>query len=164
MCDPGTLILVAAAAQIAGTVTKTVGAVTQAKYESNLANYNRKLEGEKAADAIERGNVAARDAARRQSALVGAQRASLAANGVDLSYGTPGDLLSDSAMLGQDQQIAVRENTRREVMGYDINSANFGAQASAAKGRIAPAIIGGVFEVAGTAAGAAQRYGDRNKV
>jgi hypothetical protein len=159
MCDPGTLAIVGTAVAVAGTVTSTVASYQQARYEANLAEANRAAENERIRDALGRGDIEARDTARRQSQLMGAQRAALAANGIDVGFGSAADLMADTAMYAREDQWTVRENTRREVMGMDINAANFGAQANAARSRATGALVSGAFEVASTVAGGAQRYG-----
>lgn len=159
MCDPLTLTVAATALSAAGTITSTMGAVQQAKYEANLAEYNRKLESQKAADALERGNIEVRNAARQEAALMGAQRASMAANGIDVSFGSASDLIADTAMLAQEERLTIRENTRREMMGYDINAANYGAKANAARNAATGALWSGAFQLGSTIAGGAQRFG-----
>lgn len=159
MCDPGTLTLIAAGTAIAGTVAGTVGKVQQANFERKVAEQNQKLENERIVDAMSRGETEARDAGRRAAAMRGAQRAAMAANGIDLSFGSASDLLEDSAMYAREDVGNVRKNTDREIRGYDINAANYGSQANAAKQRKAGAIVSGALEVAGTIAGTASRMG-----
>lgn len=159
MCDPGTLTLVATAAAVAGTVTSSVASYQQKRYEARLNEANQAAENARVADALDRGEITARDAARKQSQLAGAQRAAMAANGIDVSFGTAADLLADTSMYGREEQQTIRENTRREVMGYDINAANFGGAANAARAAGTGALIAGGLQVASTIAGGAQRYG-----
>ena len=159
MCDPGTLAIVSAVAAVAGTVTSTVASVQQQRYAEKVALANQKTENARVIDALDRGQIEARDAARRQAQLAGAQRAAMAANGIDVSFGSAADLMADTAMMGREEQTTIRENTRREVMGYDVNAANFGGQANAARSAAKGAIVSGAFQVAQTIAGAAQRYG-----
>lgn len=159
MCDPGTLTLVATAAAVAGTVTSTVASYQQKRYEARVAEANQQRENARIVDALDRGEITARDAARRQSQLAGAQRAAMAANGIDLSFGSADDLLGDTAMYGREEQMTLRENTRREVMGYDINAANFGASANAARAAGTGILISGALQSVSTIAGGAQRYG-----
>jgi hypothetical protein len=136
-----------------------LAANAQARYEARVADYNRELESRKAADALERGNIEVRNAARRQSQIIGAQRAAMAANGIDVSFGTASDLLADTAVAAQEERLTLRENTRREMMGFDINAANFGSQAIAARNRGSAALVSGALQLGSTIAGGAQRYG-----
>jgi len=159
MCDPGTLAIAATVASVAGTVTSTAANYQQARYEAAVAKESQRAENERVRDAMQRGDIQARDTARRQSQLIGAQRAAMAANGIDLTFGSAADLMADTAMYAREDQWTVRENTRREVMGLDISAANFGAQAVAARGRATGALIGGGLQAASTIAGGAQRYG-----
>lgn len=162
MCDPGTLALIAIGTQVAGTVVSTVGSVKQANFERKVANENQKLENERIVDAMQRGEVEARDAARRQAQLRGAQRAAMAANGVDLSFGSAADLLADSAMASAEEQSNIRKNTDREIRSGDINAANFGNTAKAAGMRKNNALVGGAIQGIGTIAAGASRMGRIN--
>lgn len=159
MCDPGTLAIVATATAVAGTIASTTATVQQQRYQAKVAEANQKNENARIVDAMDRGEIEARDAARRQSQLAGAQRAAMAANGIDVSFGSAADLMADTAMYGREEQGNIRENTRREITGYDINAANFGGQANAARSAATGAIISGGLQVASTIAGGAQRYG-----
>lgn len=159
MCEPGTLALIATAASVAGTITSSLGAYQQKRYEAKVAEANQAQENAKVVDALNRGDITARDTARKQAQLAGAQRASMAANGIDLSFGSAADLLGDTAMFGREEQMTVRENTRREVMGYDINAANFGGQARAARAAGTGILISGALQSVATIAGGAQRMG-----
>lgn len=159
MCDPGTLVIAATVAQVAGTAVQTIGTYQQHKYEAKIHEANQRAENQRIVDAMERGERDARDAARQHAQLMGAQRAAMAANGIDVSFGSAADLMADSASLAQEEQTTVRENTRREIMGYDINAANFGAQAKASRRAGNFALVSGGLEMASTIAGGAQRYG-----
>lgn len=160
MCDPGTLLIAATVAQAAGTVVKTVGAVQQHNYEAKVAEANIKAENLRIVDALDRGAQERQEAARKQAQMMGAQRASMAANGIDLGFGTAGKFLADTAEIGQREQHAVSENTRREVMAYDINAANFGGQMNASRSAAKGAALAGAFDVVSTLAGGASRYRD----
>lgn len=159
MCDPGTLAIVATATAVAGTITSSVASYQQKRYEAKVNEANQRAENERVRDALDRGETTARDAARRQGQLAGAQRAAMAANGIDVSFGSAADLLADTAMYGREEQTTIRENTRREIMGYDINAANFGAAANASRSAATGALIAGGLQAASTIAGGAQRYG-----
>lgn len=159
MCDPGTMVIVATVAAVAGTVAKTAAAYQQKRYEAKVAQANQKAENARILDAMNRGDIEVRDAARKQGQLLGAQRAAMAANGIDVGFGSASDILADTAMYGREDQMTIRENTRREVMGYDINAANFGAQRNAARSAATGALIAGGLELVSTVAGGAQRYG-----
>lgn len=159
MCDPGTLTIVATAAAVAGTITSTAAAVQQSRYEAKIAERNKDMENAKVADALQRGDQESLNLARKQSALAGAQRAAMAANGVDLGYGSAAHVLADTAMFNQLDQYNLRQNENREIMGYDINAANYKAQANAARAQATGQIISGALSTIGTIAGGAQKMG-----
>lgn len=159
MCDPGTLAITAAVLSAAGTATSAMSQASQYRYEARIADANKRAENAKVQDAMQRGQIEERNAARRQSALIGAQRAAMAANGIDLSFGSAAETLGDTAMMAQEDRGTIRENTRREQMGYDINAANYAMKAKAARGAASGALISGLFQVGSTLAGAASRMG-----
>lgn len=163
MCDPGTLTIVAAAAAVAGTIASTTATVQQKRYEAKVAEANQQNENNRVLDALNRGETEAQNAARKQSQLAGAQRAAMAANGVDVSFGSAADLMADTAMYGREEQSNIRNNTTREVQGYDINAANFGGQANAARSAAKGAIVSGALQSVSTIAGAAQRFGSQQR-
>lgn len=159
MCDPGTLAITATVLSVAGTAASTMSQVSQYRYEARVADFNRKQEDAKVQDAMQRGQIEERNAARRQSALIGAQRAAMAANGIDLGFGSAADTLGDTAMLAQEDRGTIRENTRREMMGYDINAANYAMKEKAAKSAASGALVSGLLQIGSTIAGGAQRFG-----
>ncbi len=68
-------------------------------------------------------------------AMLGRQRAALAANNVDMSTGTPLELLGDTAAIGEQDALTIRANAAREAWGYraqGVNYKNEGAMAKAA--------------------------------
>ena len=46
----------------------------------------------------------------------------MAANGVDLSSGSPLDILGDTAMYGELDALTIRSNAEREAYGYRVQS------------------------------------------
>lgn len=160
MCvDPVSAMAIAGVVTaVAGKGVSTVSAMRQSTYQARLADRNAVFEREAVADALERGR---QDDVRYQqqvSKQMGAQRAALAANGVDLSFGSAADFLADTARIGQQDSATIRENSVREARGMEINAANFGAEASAARTRRTGQAIAGVFDMASTALGGAQQF------
>jgi len=116
---------------------------------------------------VEDENVLSRDV--RQQ--IGASRAGYAAQGVDVTMGTPVDLRTSGEQLLQSELVRVRRNAEREALGYTTEAANYrtagdyaqrtarnqaratllGAQAGATASRSAgtAAILGGVPHLIG---------------
>jgi hypothetical protein len=96
---------------------RTAGAITA------QSDFDTKLAALQANDAIRRGSEGARAAERRASQTVGAARAGLAANGVDLSSGSAERIQAQDAGMGELDAQLIRNNAAREAMGYTTNAA-----------------------------------------
>lgn len=159
MCDPLSLTIAATAVAALGQGVSAIGAHQQGKYEAKVAGANAKAESARAADAINRGSEESRRYQRRLAQEMGQQNAALAANGIDIGFGTAADVRGDTAMLGREDVITINENARREAMGFDINAMNFGAEQQSAKRRARGALYKGGFDIVGTVLGGAQQFG-----
>lgn len=107
---------------VASAATSAYGAYNQAKgqqqalnYQAQVAEVNAKRAEFAAQDAEERGQKEKQIARQRASAMMGAQRASLAARGMDLTGGSAMDLLEDTEYLGAVEQETIENNTRKEA-------------------------------------------------
>lgn len=160
MCDPITATVVAAAVLTAGSqVYGGMAAQAQGRYESAIAQENRKHEVAAGEDAQRRGAIEEQRRYRLLAQQAGQQRAQQAASGLDVAFGSPGDLLGDIKTIGYEDVQTIRENTKREVEGFDINAANYTMQGRAARARGNAAMVSGVMAGAGTLLGAAKQFG-----
>lgn len=104
------------------TVTDVLGQRQQANAIEDQADFEAQLAELAAEDAVSRGNLAARQRERQARRTIGAQRAALAANGVDVNSGTAADLQADEAALGALDAQTIRNNAAREAWGYRAQS------------------------------------------
>lgn len=128
--------------QIAGLAVTAVGAVQQTRAASAAADATEAQAAENAKFAEAQANNATRqglvDEDRRRAetrAMLARQRVALAANNVDMSTGTPLELLGDTAAIGEQDALTIRANAAREAWGYraqGVNYKNEGAMAKAA--------------------------------
>lgn len=151
MCDPISITLAVGALVTAGSqVYGGIAANQEGKYEQGVANLNAKLEEGKRSDAQQRGSLEQmrhwRQVAQRQSA----QRAQLAASGVDVNFGSAFDVQEDTAMIGGEDSAIIEQNTTNEVRGYDINAMNYRTQGKAARFRGKSALFGSALAATGT--------------
>ena len=161
MCELMTILT------IGSTVMGAVGAVQQgqaasasAKYNANVANMNAKLADRAAKDALERGALEEQKQRQKTATLIGQQKASMAANGVDLSFGSPLDTLVDSATLGELDALTIRSNTYREERDLRQQGANYRGQARMGMASASGASTGGWLNAGGTLlGGGAKAYG-----
>ncbi len=127
MCDPVTALVVGS------TLLSAKGAIDQGNYQAGVASNNAKLQQYAAADATARGAIEEQQQRTRTRQLMGAQRAALAANGVDASTGTASNLLQDSAASGEFDALTIRANAAKAAWGYNTQAAAFKAEARNAR-------------------------------
>lgn len=156
MCDPVTLGLTALTA--AGTATSAISQVRQSNYQARVAGMNARLENDAARDAILRGQIESRRYQNDAAQFQGAQRASMAANGIDITFGSAAAVRADSIRAAEEDAQTIRENANRESRGFEINAANFTAQRQASRSAAKAAAVKGVFDLGSTVLGGAQQY------
>lgn len=165
MCELMTMLT------IGSTLMGAVGAVQQgqaasasAKYNANVANMNAKLADRAAKDALDRGAMEEQKQRAKTAALIGQQKAGMAANGLDLSFGSPLDTLVDSATLGELDALTIRSNSYREERDIRQQGANYRGQAAMGRASALGASTGGWLNAAGTLlGGGAKAYGSYQK-
>lgn len=108
-----------------GAGMSATGAYTQAKNqqaalqaEAQVQANNAVLAGFQAEDATARGETAANQAMLKGGQVKGTQRASMAANGVDLSVGSAQLVLNDTDYITSVDAAQLRDNAAREAWGY----------------------------------------------
>lgn len=101
------------------------------------------------------------DMARRQGkAIAGSQRAAVAANGLDITSGTPSDILADTAKLTELDARTIENNAMRQAWGLDAEAAQMDYQAAVAKKNAKLGLFGSIL---GMASSAGQGYSDWQK-
>lgn len=158
MCEPTTLLIAATATQALGQAYSALSANAQARGQAQQAAMNRDAANVAAADALERGNEEQQRHYRKVSAMQGAQRAAMAANGIDIGFGSALDVVGDTAMYGEEDASSIAKNTVREARGFEIQAANFESDRRSAKKAASGALIGGAFNVGSTILGGAMQY------
>lgn len=167
MCiDPVSLAAIGMAASVASAGVGAVGAIQQGNAAAASANYQAKvnqnnaiLAERNAEDARKRADVGVEDHRRQVAALKGRQTALMAANGLDVTSGSPLAILADTAQMGELDAVTIRNNGEREALGYESQGMNFraesqlnrmNAKSSKQAGMIgaAGAVVSGVGQVA----------------
>lgn len=127
MCEPTTIML---ALSVASAAAAAKGQYDQNKFQSGVAKNNATMAERQARDAERRGEEEAQRINRQTSQLKGSQRASLAARGLDLGAGTPGDLIDQTDFFGATDAAMARTNGRTEAWMRRGQGANFSAEAA----------------------------------
>lgn len=157
MCDPVTLSITAAALAAAGTGFSAIQAAQQHRYQANVADRNAKLAAEAGQQEQDNTRQAALDHYRQVAALKGRQRAALAANGIDVNFGSAGELQADTEMLSREDTQRIYTQGERNVQSRDFESANFSGEANAQRSAATGALIKGAFDIGSTALGEASQ-------
>jgi hypothetical protein len=105
----------------------------QADYMKSMGEVNSMFANMQASDAIARGEAQARQIGQRKKQVIGAQRASLAGQGIEVDSGTALELQQDTATLSKLDEAQIRNNAWREAWGYKVDSANATAQGKMAQ-------------------------------
>lgn len=174
MCEPVTAAAVASAASSAGTAVaglstlQTVGLAAsavsgivgaygtyqQGQTNAEIANANAKTAEYAAQDALRRADKDAEAVQRRTAQMVGAQRAGFAAKGLDISDGTPADVIDQTNFFGVADAGTARYNGKVEAYNDRSRAAGFSAQAQAAQSN-------GIYGAAGSLLTSAGAVSDR---
>lgn len=159
MCEPVTTLMIAATATQA--VGKGVSALNNAagqRYAAKVATRNAQLSNEQARDAQEANRLEAQRLYRKAGQVAGQQNAAMAANGVDLGFGSAMQVQSDTARLvGEDASQLYRKGYE-ETRGFEINASNQRAEARGRKRAATAALVEGAFDVGSTILGGAKEY------
>lgn len=160
MCDPVSISLgVGAALSATGSVMGGISADQQGHYAAKIADQNAKMDHLSSRDALERGRIEEQRQYRHNARAMGAQRVAIAANGIELDFGTAADLQTDTARAGWEDAQTIRENAVREAKGFEISAWNHTAQASADRAQGNAAMWKGVFDAGGTLLSSASQIG-----
>ncbi len=154
MCEPATLTLIAAGVAAAGTAVTGYMGYQQKRYEAKVDRVNATMKSEEAARAIERQQEDQRNLARKYAALRGGQRVAMAANGIDVDFGSASSVLGDTDMLYREDAATTNANYADEIRGIDISAANYRASAAANKRAATGIAISTGFDVGSSILGA----------
>lgn len=163
-----TLANAALAASVVSGVVGAGGAIMQgqaqakqAKYQSAVERNNAKIAGWQADDATKRGQIEEQRQRLATARLRGAQRAGMAANGVEIDSGSPLDILMDTQQLGELDALTIRSNAEREAYGFRSQQGNLMAQAGLTQMAGRNAQTAGYISAGSTLLSSAATTGDR---
>ncbi|MBA3755528.1 MAG: hypothetical protein H0X02_04580 [Nitrosomonas sp.] len=96
----------------------------QGDYTRQQMETNADLAEMNAADTIKRGDQAANVKKTQAKGVVGAQRAALAAQGLDLSDGSAAEIQAETAELGELDAMSIKNDAWRQAWGYRVEASN----------------------------------------
>ena len=161
MCDLSMMLT------IGSTVLGAIGQIQQAnaqaaaaEYNAKIAEMNAQLSERRAKDALERGAAEEQRKRMEVARIKGQQKVAMAANGVDLSFGSPLDTIVDTAVLGELDALTIRSNAYRESYDRRVDAVNQRAGATLNRMEAKAAKTGGYLSAMGTIlGGAGKAYG-----
>lgn len=158
MCLPAVPALIAATAL--SSVGQIVGGIQQAgqmRYAAGIQEQNQRIAARQAQDSIENTQLEAQRRYRELAQTKGAQEAALAANGVDLGFGTALDLQRDTAMIGAEDVAQIYKGGMERTRALDTESWNYGAEAKSLRSKANGAVLNGFIGAASSALGGASQ-------
>jgi len=120
------------ASTVLGGVMSANAASQQGRVAQQVANNNATIAEYQATDAKRRSDEEAMAVRRKASSLAGTQRAVMAARGLDLTGGTPAQLLGETDFFGEQDQQTARYNGAVEAWGKRAQAGNMRAEGAAA--------------------------------
>lgn len=121
-------LLTSSVSTIGNTYARTQAIRAEANFQRSQLEMNRKIAEMQANDALRRGAKEKRDVETQTRQLIGAQRAAMAAQGIEVDTGSALDIQKDTATLGRMDALTVRMNAYREAWGYKFNAMQMTAQ------------------------------------
>lgn len=159
MCNP---VIAAVGLAVIGTAVQAAGQIQQQKASAKAAKYqqgvlaNNALQAEyQAQDAIERGKELERQQRIKTEQFKGRQRAALAASGQEVGTGSALDLTADTALIGEQEALTIRNNAEREALGFRLRGQNYQTQSNLIGAQAASEKAALPFQVGGTLLGGA---------
>lgn len=99
-------------------------AKTQGEFQKQQAEQNARLAEMQAKETEEAGEKQSQQHRAKVKALVGSQKAALAAQGIDIGSGSALDLIDQTTAAGEDDAATIRLNAYRQAFGIRQQGAN----------------------------------------
>ncbi|CAB4120768.1 hypothetical protein UFOVP5_5 [uncultured Caudovirales phage] len=157
MCDPISLTIAAAAVTAGGQIASGIGQAQQARYSATIADRNATLAADQGKRVEENTALEAQRRYRQSAQVLGGQQAAMAANGVDLNFGSAVDVSRDARMIAAEDVGQIYRQGSDQVKGLDIQGWNYRGEANAQRAKASGAIVNSVFSAASTALGGASQ-------
>src|SRR3954465_8007051 len=148
MCAPALavpLLIASTVVSTGGAILSGIGQKQQADYQAQGADQNARIAENQAQDSILNTNLAAQRRYRDLAQTKGAQTAAMAANGVDLNFGSAVDLQRDTAAIGAEDLAQIYKGGNERTRGFEINAFNYRSEAQGDRAKGSGALIDGIF-------------------
>ena len=136
----------------AGSAVSAMSSMQAASDTRAAAAYNKQVSDYQAQDAIARGAIEEQKQREQTRQLMGRQRAAMGASGAEVGSGSFGDLLAQSAGMGERDANTIRNNAMRAAWGYttqgEAQAFEGKAKARALEGQAFGSVLTGAGSVA----------------
>jgi hypothetical protein len=146
---------VGAGVSIMGQMSQAKAASNAAKYNAAVATQNAEVQTRNAQMVMQAGQAQVAQQGMKNAAKMGGIIANQAASGLDVNTGSPLDVRSSAAELGQLDALTVRSNAVKEAYGHEVAAVNSTAQAGLDTMQSKAASQAGTIGAVGTFLGAA---------
>ena len=116
-----------------GAATSAYGQLRAGAETKKLYDRNAKIAEMQATDATNRGAIDEKKARQLTEQVIGSQRVSLAAQGVDINRGSALDIQANAAYLGELDALTIRNNAVKEAWGYRVQAQDLTTKGGMAK-------------------------------
>ena len=95
-----------------------------AAFNAQVASNNATIDAQNRSSTLQQGEMDTQTAMRKQAQMIGAQRAQMSANGLDITQGSAQDMLASTKFLGGIDVNTIQSNAARQAWGYSIQGMN----------------------------------------
>jgi len=151
MCHPAVMYIAMAAS--AGMQVK--GQQDQAAYTRGMARYNKAVNVNKGIKVANKATDAQNAERQKAAQLIAKQRTALAAQGVDVDFGTAGNLQNDATVVSNMNVMKIRSNADDQIGALENANIIGDSQAENASNQANLSSVGTIMSTAGSIAGQA---------
>jgi hypothetical protein len=158
MCNPALLIAGSTLFSVVGGIQAANAQASAAQYSATVNEQNAKFAEKRARDALERGKEEENRIRQEGALLKGNQVAGMAAAGLDLSFGSPMDILIDTTTGIELDAARVRRNADLEYDDYQRQGWNYRSNAAMDRSSASNAKTAGTIGAIGSVLGGGVDY------
>ena len=122
MCYAAAAYWVMAAVTAVSTAATVHNQRQNAAFEGEVAARNAAVQDQQAQQATELGAIAEQEQRQRTQRIISAQKSAMGSSGIEIGSGTFGNLLDDSAYMGEQDAQTIRANAAKQAWGYRVSS------------------------------------------
>jgi hypothetical protein len=158
MCGPLALAIASTVVGAGSQIYTANANAAASNYSAGINDRNATYAERRARDALDRGAEEERRVRQEGAQAKGSQVAGMAAAGLDLGFGSPLDVLTDTTIGIELDSARVRRNANLEADDYDRQAWNYRAGASMDRASAKNARVGGIISSVGTVLTGASDY------